>query len=715
MLEKSNNKIPLKRYISQRFFKAALLPLLVIELALVIIYFTVNAYNAFQTKQTLEKISKSHLQEITTGQASRINVQLNSVTSLAYVLQRETELFFNKPDLFVRTADTANYEFAKNGVYYKLKDDGGCSLFYSSLYPIRDAEKEKAVGSESLDPIYRNIYESNRNIVAVYLNTYDSMNRYYPFMEDCYSQYPADMNIPEYNFYYLADAIHNPERKPVWTESYLDPAGKGWMMSCIVPIYKGEFLEGVVGIDITIDEFIKNILALNLPWNAKAFLVDSNGIIMAMPQEAAEVFGLQELQKYVYTNKVYQDTFKPNEFNLKNSRKEIAESVTNLMDKQKGVERLNIGAASYFLTQTTVDETGWKLFIIADRNIIIAPAIALVKNFEIVGYLAIGLMVLFYLTFFAYLFRHTAIISSELAYPVEAIVKASCKISKGDYNAVFTPSKITEMELLSFTFREMANDLKNLHSNLESAVTERTLQLEMINQELKNFVYVASHDLREPLRKITVFAEMLKNSLKDKVDNSEAENLHYMVDGAERMKKMIDGLLVYSRVSMQPHPFQQIDLNEIVSQISKFELSVLIEEKNVILEVPKPLPVIMGDESQITQLLQNLIANGIKYQKKDNKPIIKITSKSAADGMTQIEVADNGIGIKPEYHSAVFGMFKRLHGKEYEGTGIGLATCKKIVERHNGKIGLESQPDQGSTFWFTIGQVPAMASTVVNT
>ncbi len=715
MLEKSNNKISLKRYISQRFFKAALLPLLVIELALIIVYFAVNNYNAFQTGHTLEKISKSHLQEITTGQAARINVQLQSVTSLAHVLQHETELFFNEPNLFVRTANAANYDFAQNGVYYKLKDNGGCSLYYSALYPIRDAAKKKAAESESLDPIYRNIYESNRNIVAVYLNTYDSMNRYYPFIEDCYSQYPADMNIPEYNFYYLADAIHNPERKPVWTEAYLDPAGKGWMMSCIVPIYKGEFLEGVAGIDITIDEFIKNILAMNLPWNAKAFLVDSNGTIMAMPQEVAELFGLQELHKYVYTNKVYQDTFKPNEFNLKNSRSEIAEPVKNLMDKQNGVEKLNIGSTSHFLTQTTVDETGWKLFIIADRNIIIAPAIALIKNFKIVGYLAIGLMVLFYLTFFAYLFRHTAKMSSELASPVEAIVKASCKISKGDYNTVFTPSKITEMELLSFSFTEMANELKNYHSNLESAVTERTSQLEAVNQELKNFVYVASHDLREPLRKITVFADMLKKSLKDKVDDSEAENLHYMVDGAERMKKMIDGLLVYSRVSTQPHPFQKIDLNEIVSQICKFELSVLIEEKNVILEVPKPLPVIVGDESQITQLLQNLIANGIKYQKKDNQPIIKITSKPSAGGMTQIEVTDNGIGISPEYQSAVFGMFKRLHSKEYEGTGIGLATCKKIVERHNGQIGLESQPDHGSTFWFTIAQVPAVTNTVVNT
>ena len=262
--------------------------------------------------------------------------------------------------------------------------------------------------------------------------------------------------------------------------------------------------------------------------------------------------------------------------------------------------------------------------------------------------------------------------------------------------------------------RELAE--KQFMTNcLNIELTKASDKLQETNAELKNFVYVASHDLREPLRKITVFAEMLKNSLKDKIDHSEAENLHYMVDGAERMKKMIDGLLVYSRVSTQPHPFQKVDLNEIVSQIGKFELAVLIEEQNVILEVPKPLPLIVGDVSQMTQLMQNIIANGIKYQKKGNRPVIKITSKPAADGMVQIEVTDNGIGIKPEYHSSVFGMFKRLHGKEYEGTGIGLATCRKIVERHNGTIGLESQPGQGSTFWFTIAQVPATIAQPANT
>lgn len=241
-------------------------------------------------------------------------------------------------------------------------------------------------------------------------------------------------------------------------------------------------------------------------------------------------------------------------------------------------------------------------------------------------------------------------------------------------------------------------DLEQANEQLATAINK----LEDTNTELKNFVYIASHDLREPLRKITAFGAMLEKSLKGKLAQDDAENLMYMIDGAQRMTKMIEGLLVYSRVSTQAQPSQNVNLNEIVMQLQQFELSVLIEEKKVTIDA-QSLPWVEADLAQLRQLMQNLIANGIKYQKKGNTPHITITSKPAPDGMVRIEITDNGIGIKPEFQGAIFTMFKRLHSREeYEGTGIGLAVCKKIVERHGGKIGVESQPDKGSTFWFTM-------------
>ncbi|MGA2914946.1 MAG: PAS domain S-box protein [Sedimentisphaerales bacterium] len=257
------------------------------------------------------------------------------------------------------------------------------------------------------------------------------------------------------------------------------------------------------------------------------------------------------------------------------------------------------------------------------------------------------------------------------------------------------------------TDRKKAEEkLKKLNEEMRNTVAE----LEETNKEMKNFVYIASHDLREPLRKITAFGAMLGSSLKGKLAGDDAENLKFMIDGAQRMTKMIEGLLVYSRVSTQAHPSQGVDLNEIVTQLQQLELAVLIEEKQVTIE-SQSLPCVEADPAQIRQLMQNLIANGVKYQKKGNIPRIIITSKPASDGMVRIEVTDNGIGIKPEFQGAIFTMFKRLHSRdEYEGTGIGLAVCKKIVERHGGKIGVESQPDKGSTFWFTIPETKAVTA-----
>ncbi|HAL44632.1 MAG: hypothetical protein A2Y12_13340 [Planctomycetes bacterium GWF2_42_9] len=230
-----------------------------------------------------------------------------------------------------------------------------------------------------------------------------------------------------------------------------------------------------------------------------------------------------------------------------------------------------------------------------------------------------------------------------------------------------------------------AEQIKRLNAKLEEA-----------NAEMKNFVYVASHDLREPLRKITAFGNILEKSLKDKLTEDDAENMKFMIDGATRMNNMIEGLLVYSRLSTKTLPPEAVNLNDVISQIRELELPAQIE-------IPETLPYVEADPAQICQLLKNLITNGIKFQNPGNTPKIIIRSKPSSDGMVRIEITDNGIGIKPEFLSSIFVMFKRLQMRnEYEGVGIGLPVCKKIVERHGGKIGVESEFGKGSTFWFTL-------------
>lgn len=316
-------------------------------------------------------------------------------------------------------------------------------------------------------------------------------------------------------------------------------------------------------------------------------------------------------------------------------------------------------------------------------------------------------------------------LSKKITKPIINLRDAAGEIGNGNLDARIMVESDDEIGQLATSFNQMVDDLKKTtvtrdslikevaeREKAENNLKETMKKLEQANLNMKQFVYIASHDLREPLRKVTSFGGILQESLGDKISEDDAESLSYMIDGAERMSQMIEGLLSYSRVSTKGRPSEVVDLNELLKQLEELELSVLLEEKNVTLEIPQGLPPVEADPSQIRQLLQNFIANGIRYQPKDGIPHITITSRPADDGMVRIEVTDNGIGIKPENQDAVFEMFRRLHSRdEYEGTGIGLAVCKKIVERHGGQIGVESEYRKGSTFWFT---VPAAEQLVAN-
>jgi light-regulated signal transduction histidine kinase (bacteriophytochrome) len=236
-------------------------------------------------------------------------------------------------------------------------------------------------------------------------------------------------------------------------------------------------------------------------------------------------------------------------------------------------------------------------------------------------------------------------------------------------------------------------------------------ELTKSNAELEQFAYIASHDLQEPLRKIKSFTELLAQRYQGKLDEKADEFMHYITDGAERMQRLINGLLSYSRITTQGQPLKSVDFNRLLDQTLSL-IQMKINETRTVLTVD-PLPTLKVDEIQIGQLFQNLILNAIKF-KGEKPPRIHISAQPVSEdtpnvqrpnfGMWQFSVSDNGIGIPPEQSERVFRIFQRLHLRgQYPGEGMGLAICKKIVERHGGKIWIENKgPDKGSIFYFTL-------------
>lgn len=258
-------------------------------------------------------------------------------------------------------------------------------------------------------------------------------------------------------------------------------------------------------------------------------------------------------------------------------------------------------------------------------------------------------------------------------------------------------------------YEQYDEDRKMLERSLELSSEElleaneelrvRAGELARSNSELEQFAYVASHDLQEPLRTITSYLQLIERRYKERLDEEATEFIDYTVQAARVMQQLIRDLLQLARVTSRAKPLQPTPMDEVVDEVVR-ALSVTIEEHGARIE-RGPMPTVSCDRGQVRQLVQNLIANALKFRGK-SVPHIRVTAERQKDWWL-LSVADNGMGIGPEYKEKVFEIFKRLHrAEEYGGTGIGLAVCRKIVERHGGRIWVESEEGEGATFTFTL-------------
>jgi light-regulated signal transduction histidine kinase (bacteriophytochrome) len=244
----------------------------------------------------------------------------------------------------------------------------------------------------------------------------------------------------------------------------------------------------------------------------------------------------------------------------------------------------------------------------------------------------------------------------------------------------------------------------------EALIARKTEELERSNAELEQFAYVASHDLREPLRMVASYTELLAERYRGQLDERADKYIGYIVDGARRMQQLVADLLALSRVGTQGKPLEPVDASRVVGNVLR-SMHGVISDTGAEVDA-QALPIVKADEIQLGQLFQNLVANAIKFRAPERQPRIAIRAHRR-NNWWEFSVADNGIGIESEYAERIFQMFQRLHGRgQYEGNGIGLAIAKKIVERHGGRIWFESKPGEGTVFRFTL---PGLATRRSNT
>ena len=708
----------LKKIIRKEYLRSILFPLIVIEVMLLVAYFWSNSYVSEATQKALVQETKVHMVEISKRAAKIIDLEFNNIASITNVYAKRHEEFFKEYDPSKINISNQNYFKIEDGTISNKKDsENRCSIFYSNVIKHSPNKLEKAIATEELDNFYNTIFLSNSNITQVYFNSFDSMNRLCPFMEDALGQYPHDMDIPKYNFYYLADEIHNPKKEVVWTEAYLDPAGQGWMVSALAPVYKGNFLEGVVGIDVTIDKLITNMLSIKLPYKSSAMLVDENSNILAMSASLEPMLGIQELKKHDYSKPVTTTISKPKDFNLaKNSENKISAFLANSIKSNEPMLEYSSEAYNFLLTHNDIPQTKWKLLILLDKDSLLVSSETLKQKAYMIGFIAVGVMILFYIVFLGWILRRAHFFSETILRPVNELIKATNKMKDTLKESPLSKTPIQEFNILLDNFSLMSQKLRELYTTMDNQIQDsikesREKDKHILQQsrqaQMGEMISMIAHQWRQPLSAIsTVVAGIKLKQVLGKFDletqegrEAHNENLAVAMNKIEEYVKFLTTTIDDFRNFFKPDKKKEevrlialvertIEIINKAFEVNKISLHVRNESERKIETYA----------NEVMQVILNILKNSedaFKEKQIEGAQIhVRVYSE---EGKEKIEIEDNAGGIPEDIITRVFEPYFSTK-QEKNGSGLGLYMSKTIIEEHCGGTIKASNTQNGAIF-----------------
>lgn len=694
---KLSNIKKLSFVIRNEYIRSIVYPLLIIELTLIIAYFWSNSFVNRATQEALIDEAKVNVIEISKRTAQIIDHEFRSISETTALFQARHKEFFAEFDGKNTILSDPYYRTTDDGVIVNLKKEKeSCTLFYSNIEQKNTNRITKAIASDKLDPFYNDILKTNGNIVQVYFNSYDSMNRLCPYMEDALNQYPHDINIPVYNFYYLADLKHNPDKKVVWTDAYLDPAGKGWMISAIAPVYKGDFLEGVVGIDVTLEKILQNILSIKLPYTSYAMLIDQSGNILAMSQPLEPLIGIKELTRHDYKSPITQTISKPKDFNVyKKQNNHLTSQIGEMLRNQSEIIHVSKGPENYLVTQNHIDQTGWKLVLLVDENSLLAKTTTLKNKTDNIGYLILALMIIFYLIFIMVIARRSKQFSNKILEPIQNLVNATEELKTNLTSVKLKYSNIYEIDMLIDNFTVMGTELQSLYRDMQTKIEQgiaknNETQKMMIYQSrlaaMGEMISMIAHQWRQPINTISLLANNLYFDLELNTLNphSVKEAVVKTLDLTQELSKTIDDFKNFFKPDKE---MEEVALQKIIEDAIAV-VGKTIEYGNIVIETDIDSDYVVKTYArELVQVVVNILKNAkdaFDLKTFQNK---KITIRCRYESYSYtIVICDNAGGIIDEVMDKIFDPYFTTK-EEMNGTGLGLYISKIIVEKHlNGKL-----------------------------
>jgi diguanylate cyclase (GGDEF)-like protein len=457
---------------------SVLAPVVGAGVLLFVFYFLGTGLISRENQETLTSEAKLMLVEVTRRESQLVGQELSNISRLTLTMQDDHERFF-RSDQCTLPGPEPVFSTHPNGVYYKSRDNGGASLYYSSSTTMTDEAYAKARCSELMDPLLKSLVDDHPLVTQAYLNTWDDMNRLYPHMSDAPGQYGPVLDMESFNFYYLADQIHNPDRVPVWTEAYLDPAGQGWMISNVVPIYTDEgFLEGVSGLDVTLEVLVARLLDIRLPWEAGVIIAGQGEHLIAVSPWAEKRLrrSVGDMNPQASSNERFMSDESP--------FKDIQPVVAKFESPLDGVAEIDLGESSYLVSQQTITATGWRIYTLIDKQQVLAPLIAVARSGDQIGFVALICMLLMYSALVVYLRHMSESLSRRVALPIEDLSEATSQLSMHQQVIKLRQVGIHEVDQLSQNFVTMAEQLLLKTQELVASITrEKERMKEAIEME----------------------------------------------------------------------------------------------------------------------------------------------------------------------------------------------------------------------------------------
>jgi C4-dicarboxylate-specific signal transduction histidine kinase len=484
------------------------------------------------------------------------------------------------------------------------------------------------------------------------------------------------------------------------------------MISAIAPVYQKDFLEGVVGIDVTLEKILLNILSIKLPYTSFALLVDKDGNIIAMNQQLEPIVGIKELTDHNYNKPIKETISKPKDFNIYKQNNPLIQKIGKVVKSDSAIDQFHSEKYNFMITQNTINETGWKLILLVDEDSLLANTVKLKNKIDNLGYIILSLMAAFYIIFFILIIRRSQKFSKVILDPIKNLVDAT-NILKNDLQSVKVQySKIHEIDALIDNFCLMGDDLIDLYSSMQHRIQEgikKNLETQkvMIYQSrlaaMGEMISMIAHQWRQPINVIALEANniLIDIELKTIHEDTLREAILNTLHQTQELSKTIDDFSNFFRPETSVH---EIELQTVFDDVNSV-IGKSLSYDNIILEIPKDTHMVLITYSrELMQVLINLIKNSKDAFEENPINTKKITLNAVQkDNEVTITVCDTAGGIDKNILDQIFDPYFSTK-TDKNGTGLGLYMSKTIAQQHlNGDLIAINNPD-GAVFIITISQ-----------